>query len=774
MHPIRSATVVGSGVMGAQIAAQLANCGIKVLLLDLPSEGGARNKIAETAIAGLKKIKPNPLYSKASLHLIKAGNLEDDLEAAGKTDWVIEAIIEKLEPKVQLFQKLSKVMKENTIISTNTSGIPLKTLAAGLPESFGKQFLGTHFFNPPRYLRLVEVIKGPQTSEDTLKRIDHVLNHILNKVAVPALDQPCFIANRIGVHAMVNTQKITDEFKLTIEEVDKLTGPLMGRPKTGTYRLADLVGLDTLAHIINNLNETLLGDDKGFFAIHPQLQNLIDQKLIGNKAGGGYYKKKGKDIYGLDLESGEHRISPKPDFPELKGAFKAETLDKKLSALWQAEGKYADAARAILAETIAYAAEVAPEVSESLWDIDRAMELGFGWEAGPFRTLDLIGFENLKEIWEKRQISYPEWLDKALAEEPKIYSLEGSQQFIKTISKGKQPHNPPGFDIKIHKQISQPVFSNPSATLWDIGDDVCLLEFHSKMNAQDLHSLLAISQAVEVASEKFMGLVIGNQAPQFCAGANIGMILMDAMNGEYENIEYAVKLFQQASMNIKYAPVPVVVTPHNLALGGGCEFVIHSQRPVLSPETYMGLVEVGVGLLPAGGGTKELTIRGLSKNTPGIPLNNLAKLFENIAMGKVATSAKEAFEMGYLDKRAVIANNDTTRIDQAKAEVIALAQMGYRPPEPENHIEVLGRESMAAFETAVFLIQEAGFGSEHDAFIAKSIAKIMSGGNLTPGTPVTEEYLLELEREEFMKLIGTKKTQERIEHMLKKGKPLRN
>ena len=732
------------------------------------------NSIADSAKKNLLKIKPSPLYTKHSLNLIKTGNLEDHMKSAGQTDWVIEAIIEKYEPKISLFKKLEKVMADHTIISTNTSGIPLSELGKEFSNKFKANFLGTHFFNPPRYLRLVEVIKGPETSDDTLQRINKILTDVLNKVPVTALDVPCFIANRIGVHAMVNTQKLTSEFDLTIEEIDKLTGSLIGRPKTGTYRLADLVGLDTLGHIITNLNETLPATEAESFQVDTTLEKLISQKHFGKKVGAGYYKKEGKTIKGLDLHTGEYRDPMKPSFPELKEAFKQEALDKKLVTLFDAKGKPAEATQALLVETIAYAAELAPTISNNISDVDTAMELGFGWDMGPFKTLDVIGIENFKKVLQRRNKKIPDWIEQNFSKNKHMYSVENATQYMSTYEKEMIQNNPRGFQLKIVKQSSQPIFSTPMATLWDIRDDVCLLEFHSKMNSQDLVSLKAIVDAVEKANESYRGLVIANQAPQFCAGANLGMILMDAINGEYENIDQAVRLFQKASMAIKYSSVPVVVSPHNLALGGGCEFVLHSQRPVISPETYMGLVEVGVGLLPAGGGTKELTLRALNKNNKGIPLNNLAKYFELIAMGKVSTSGKEAFEMGLLDDKAIIATNDTTRIDQAKAEVLAMSAAGYRPPEPAVHIEVLGTESMAAFETAIYMIEEAKFGSKHDGNIARAIGKIMSGGNLSPGSIVDEDYLLELEIEEFMKLIGTKKTQERIEHILKKGKPLRN
>ena len=770
MNHIKRSAVIGSGVMGAQIAAQLANCGIPVLLVDLPAkEGKDRNALAAKAIAGLKKLKPSPIYTQASLNLIRPGNVEDHLKEIASADWIIEAIIEQPGPKKDLFKKLESHMGPHSILSTNTSGIPLATLCSDFSASLKKRFLATHFFNPPRYLRLVEIIKGPDTSDETVSLIEKTLKDRLNKVPVPALDVPCFIANRIGVHAMVNTLKITREFGLAIEEVDKLTGSLMGRPKTGTYRLADLVGLDTLVHIINNLSETLPEKEREAFTVDPVLQTLIDRKDLGLKTGAGFYKKEGKTILGLDFDSGDYREGPKVKFDELGAAFKEEDLSKKFSLLFEAQGKGAQAAQAILGETLAYAAEVAPAVSQNLADVDRALELGFGWTWGPFKIVDAVGVSTLQKFLESRGKSLPEWLLRTGSS----YDYRDNQVFLKDYSGGNPlPYEPLGFELSTHKHFHKPVFTNTSATLWDIGDEVVLLEFHSKMNSQDLHSLKGILQAVETAEKSYRGLVIGNQAPHFCAGANIGMVLMDALNGEYENVEFAVKQFQEACMGIKYAGVPVVVQPHGMALGGGCEYVLHSNRPVLSPETYMGLVEVGVGLLPAGGGTKELTVR--ASEEPGIYLKNLLKRFEAIATAKVSTSAKEAFELGYLDARAVIATNESTRLDQAKAEVLALSEAGYRPPEPKTAIPVLGAAATAAFETGIYMMREAGYASEHDAFIARSVGRIMSGGGLSEGAEVTEQYLLELEREEFLRLVSTKKSQQRIEHMLKKGKPLRN
>ncbi|MDB5104628.1 MAG: 3-hydroxyacyl-CoA dehydrogenase, NAD-binding [Fibrobacteres bacterium] len=776
MQPIRSATVIGSGIMGSQIAAHLAGCGIPVLLLDVPTEGKNRNLVADKGRDGLKKIKPSPTYSADALDLISTGNTADHLAEAGKTDWIIEAIIEQPDPKRELFKKLQAVMGPNTILATNTSGIPLKVLCQDLNASVQERFIGTHFFNPPRYLRLVEVIRGPKTSQVTVDRINHVLTAVLNKVAVPALDSPAFIANRIGVHAMVATVALAKEMNLTVEEVDVLTGPIIGRPKTGTFKLVDMVGIDTLGHIIKGLQQAF---PKEIFAIDPVIQGLIDKKAFGRKSGAGFYRKSKEGMDVLDLAKGEYRPEAKARFEELKDVSKEENPGKKFRKLFSAEGRGADAARRILATTLAYAATVAPSITEDLSYLDEAMELGFAWEMGPFKIIDAIGPEKFQEACAKYKIEAPAWLFQQAAGDARVYKPESGRIAIKDLPKSgaassRHELKPRGFSLASHRANSKPVIETTDATLWDMGDRILLLEFHSKMNSMGPISLDMILKSVDKANDGWEGLVIGNQGSNFCAGANIAMVLIDAANGEFDNIDYAIKQFQRASMAIKYSGVPVVVSPHNMALGGGCEFVLHSNRPVLSPETYMGLVEVGVGLLPAGGGTKELAVRTYQNVKGPLALNPLIKAFELIAMGKVSTSAKEAFDMGYMDKRAVIASNESTRLDHAKAEALAMSRAGYRPPAPARKVEVLGTEAMAAFDTGVYMLREAGFASEHDALIAREVGKVLAGGNVTAGTTVDEDYLLDLERDGFLRLVGTKKSQERIEFMLKKGKPLRN
>ncbi|MEO6095754.1 MAG: 3-hydroxyacyl-CoA dehydrogenase/enoyl-CoA hydratase family protein [Fibrobacteria bacterium] len=778
MQPIRSATVIGSGIMGSQIAAHLAGCGIPVLLLDIPTEGKNRNLVADKGRDGLKKIKPSPTYSADALDLISTGNTADHLAEAGKTDWIIEAIIEQPAPKQELFKKLAAHMGQHTILATNTSGIPLKELGKDLPATVQERFIGTHFFNPPRYLRLVEVIRGPKTSQLTFDRINHVLSAVLNKVAVPALDSPTFIANRIGVHAMVATVRLAKEIGLSVEEVDALTGPVIGRPKTGTFKLVDLVGIDTLGHIIKGLQQAFPKED---FAIDPSIQGLLDKKFFGRKSNAGFYRKgKSKeDMEVIDLKTGEYRPEAKARFEELKDVSKEENPEKKFRKLFAAEGRGAEAARRILAATLAYSATVAPTITDDLSFVDEAMELGFGWEMGPFKIIDAIGPENFQAACAKYKIEAPAWLFQQASGDARVYKPEGGKIAIKDLPKagtsgGRHELKPRGLTLAALRAGAKPVIATTDATLWDMGDRILLLEFHSKMNSMGPISLDMILKSVEKANDGWEGLVIGNQGANFCAGANIAMVLIDAANGEFDNIDYAIKQFQRASMAIKFSGVPVIVSPHNMALGGGCEFVLHSNRPVLSPETYMGLVEVGVGLLPAGGGCKELAVRTYQNVKGALALNHLIKAFELIAMGKVSTSAKEAFDMGYLDKRAVIASNESTRLDQAKAEALAMSRAGYRPPAPARKIEVLGQEALAAFDAGVFMLKEAGFASEHDGLIAKEVGKILAGGNVTAGTTVDEDYLLDLERDGFLRLVGTKKSQERIEFMLKKGKPLRN
>jgi 3-hydroxyacyl-CoA dehydrogenase len=565
--------------------------------------------------------------------------------------------------------------------------------------------------------------------------------------------------------------------------VDGLTGPLLGRPKTATFKLADLVGLDTLVHIVNGLKQAFPTE---IFEVDPLLAEMVKQGATGRKGGAGFYKKAksaggGKDdMQVIDLKTGQYRPENKARFEELKEVSKEEVLEKKMKKLFAAEGRGAEAARRILCTTLAYSAQVSPTITEDLSYVDEAMELGFGWDTGPFKILDAVGADTFREACTKYKIECPAWVFQHAGDSNKVYKIADNRITIKDVPKpnlsgqGRHELKPRGFNLALHRLGNRPVIETSDATLWDMGDKVLLLEFHSKMNSMGPISLDMILKSVDKASNGWAGLVIGNQGSTFCAGANIAMVLLDAANGEYDNIDFAIKQFQRASMAIKYAPVPVVVAPHNMALGGGCEFVIHSNRPVLSPETYMGLVEVGVGLLPAGAGTKELTLRAMDRNLGGVALNRLIKAFELIAMGKVSTSAKEAFDMGYLDRRAVIASNESTRLDQAKAEVLAMSRAGYRPPAPAKHVEVLGTEALAAFETGIFMMREAGYASEHDALIGLTVGHIMAGGKVTPGTAVDEDYLLDLEREGFMKLVATKKSQERIEHMLKKGKPLRN
>jgi len=769
MYSIKTAAVIGSGVMGAQIAAHLASCGIKVWLLDLKKDQGPQ--LASQALGNLKKIKPLPFYTSECLALITPGTLEENLEEAAQSDWLIEAIVEQVEPKIQLLKKIEKWAGSKTLVSTNTSGIPLQILAAQLNPSLQARFLGTHFFNPPRYLRLVEVIKGPQTSTETYKCLVACLENQLGKTVVEAHDIPCFIANRLGVFCLVHTLQLTLKYGHTLEEMDVLTGSLMGRPKTGTFKLADLVGIDTLLHILDNLVSTLPAQESEAFKRPDVLTQMVNQGLLGKKSKKGFYKKEGEQTWTLDLCSLNYRPFCKANIENLSALFKITDSRNRLKALPELTGQVGCSIQELLAGQLHYAFSLSPKLSKDILAVDEAMKLGFGWEWGPFEIADILGKTTLQQLLEKFDLGLPDWMQNAefplIQTQPNHYlplSYTGTRLSLK----------PRGFNLFLHKKHHTAIWKNTSASLWDTGEDVALLEFHSKMNTQDLASLQAIQDAIQTSAQNFLGLVIANQAQHFCAGANLGMILIDAANGEYENIRHALKMFQKATLAIKYSPIPVVVSTQGLTLGGGCEIAMHSPRLLASPETYAGLVEAGVGLLPAGGGLKELALRVYRDIHPSYLLARLIEIFKLCATAQVAGSAHEAIKWGLFPEGTRIASNEATRLSQALAEVKALATGGYRPTSQTAPVPVLGKTGLAALEIGIQHMHEGGYASSHDVCIAQAIARVLTGGEVSEGTLVTEKQFLEKEQEEFLTLAGMPKTLARIEYMLKKGKPLRN
>ncbi len=792
---IERAAVLGAGTMGAAIAAHLANVGVKVLLLDIVPEGEQdRNKIARMGLERAIKGRPAAFYLKDFARLVEVGNFEDDMEKLADVDWVIEAIVERLDIKRQLFEKVDQYRKPGSIVSTNTSGISVNAIAEGRSEDFRKHFLGTHFFNPPRYMKLLEIIPGKDTDPAVVDFISRYGEDVLGKGIVYAKDTPNFIANRIGVFGMMYTLRAMEELDLTIEEVDALTGKAMGRPKMATFRLADMVGIDILYHVAKNVYDNAPDDEWREIFKPPQwLEEMVQKGWLGDKTKQGFYKKvKGeggkKERLVLDYKTLEYRPVKKVSFPSLEMAKQEEDLARRLKVLISGKDKGAQFAAKTLAALFVYSANRIPEIADDVVNVDRAMQWGFNWEKGPFELWDLIGVEKSLDIIKGNGFEVPakvqEMLDKGC---PSFYKEEVTEEGVKryfydfeTKDYKEIEPNPRVIILPDLKKAKKVVLENAEASLIDIGDGVACLEFHTKMNAIGPGILQMVHEALEEVRKNFVGLVIGNQGEHFSAGANIALLLMAIQNEEWEDIDWMVRSFQGATMALKYFEKPVVAAPHGITVGGGCEFCLHCHRIRAAAETYMGLVEVGVGLVPAGGGSKEMAIRNLShipQDMPrGVvidPFPYLRRAFETIGMARVATSAHEAREIGFLTPCDDISINKDYLIHDAKETVLALVRTGYRPPMPAR-IRVPGRDGYAYLEMLIYNMQVSGYISEHDAKIGRHVARILSGGDVPAGTWVEEQEFLDLEREAFLSLCGEPKTQERIQHMLNTGKPLRN
>lgn len=787
---IKKVAVLGSGVMGSGIALHFANIGVEVLLLDivpfdLKEEDKAnpkmRNKIVNDAFTFALKSKPAQAYNAAVASRVTLGNFDDDMAKIKDCDWVIEVVIERLDIKQQVFEKVDKLRKPGTLVTSNTSGIPIHLMAEGRSEDFQKNFCGTHFFNPPRYLRLLEVIPTPKTDQSVIDFLMHYGDVFLGKETVLCKDTPAFIANRVGVYAMAKVFQLTQELGLTIEEVDALTGPAIGRPKTGTFKLSDLVGNDTGTKVMMGIKENCPNDEQaGAFAVPAYVQFLLDNKFFGNKSKKGYYYKDEKrNSFSLRLDTLQYEPTGKPKFASLDAAKKAENLNDKVKAFIKGDDKGAQMVKRSLAGLFAYVSNRVPEISDVLYAVDDALRAGFAWEIGPFQYWDIVGIQKGIELAEADGLSIGAWVKEMVAAgNTSFYKVEnGVKKFYDQASKSyKAIPGAEAFIILDNLRANQPVWKNSGGILHDIGDGVLNLEFTSKMNSLGGDVLAAINKSIEIAEGGYKGLVIGNDAPNFSVGANLMMIAMLAMDQEFDELDIAVRQFQQTTMRCRYSSVPVVSAPHGMTLGGGCEVTMHSDVAVASAETYIGLVEVGVGLIPAGGGTKELTLRTSDGFKNGDPmLQSLQDSFLNIAMAKVATSAAEAFDFGLLRKnkdRVVI--NAKRVIAEAKQEVLHLNEEGYSQPAHRNDILVLGRTGLGTLTVGVESFVAGGYISAHDAKIAKKIANVMCGGDLSAPTQVNEQYLLDLEREAFLSLCGEKKTLERIQAMLTTGKPLRN
>ena len=796
---IKKVAVLGSGIMGSRIACHFANIGVEVLLLDMvPRELNAaesakglstdhpmvRNRIVTESFQNTLKGSPAPLYNAKFASRVRLGNFDDNLKEIKDYDWIIEVIVERLDIKKGLFEKVDALRKPGTLVSSNTSGIPIHLMAEGRSDDFRAHFCGTHFFNPPRYLRLLEIIPTPQTDPAV---VDYLLNYgdlYLGKTTVLCKDTPGFIANRLGIYAMVQTIRMAEEMGLTVEEVDKLTSTVVGRPKSGTFRLSDVVGLDTSVHVSNNLYASGEGIDesRGAFILPASMQTLYDNKWLGDKTGQGFYKKtkvEGKTvILALDLKTMEYKPSQKVRFATLESTKAIDSLKKRFGVLLAGSDKAAEFYRKSFADSFRYATFRIPEISDELYRIDQAICAGFGWEMGMFETWDAIGVQKMIGIMEKLDLKPAPWVyDMTGDGHSSFYKVEnGKKLYYDATSKAYKAIPGQESFIILENLSDNIVWKNPGATVYDLGDGIVNLEFHSKMNTFGAEVVEGVQRGIAIAEKDFRGLVIGNDSSEaFSAGANLAMLFMFAVEQEFDEVNLMIAQFQQTMMRARYSAIPVVGAPHTLALGGGCEINLHCDKIVAHSETYMGLVELGVGLIPAGGGTKEMALRCSDMYQNGDPeLNILQAAFMNIAQAKVSTSAHEALAMNYLRSTDQIVLNRSRLIAEAKQAAVEMAENGYTQPKQRSDIKVQGKTGIALFEAGLASMRMSNYISDHDAKIAKKLAYVISGGDLSYPQNVTESYLLDLEREAFLSLCGEKKTLERMQGLLTGGKPPRN
>ena len=800
MIQVKKAAVLGAGTMGAQIAAHLANAGIPTLLLDIVPQEDAetrpsgrvseanRNAIARAGFEAARKSRPAAFFTADRAALVTIGNFEDDLTQLKDCDLIIEAVVENLEIKRSLYEQVEQHRRPGSVVASNTSGIPLQQLAAGRSDDFRAHFLGLHFFNPPRYMHLVEIIRTEWTKPEVSCSMFGFLDERLGKGVVVAKDRPNFIANRIGTYGALRTMQTMIEDGYSIEEVDKITGPAAGRPKTATFRTFDLVGLDVFAHVVRNLHENLPDDPEREIFVMPEfVTKMIERGLLGNKTKAGFYqRKKGageqREIWTLDTATLDYRQAQKVKLPALDMAKNIEDTRERLKALTWSKDRVGQFLWKTLSHTLTYTADRIPEIADTIVEVDRAMRWGFNWELGPFEVWDAIGVEKsvakLKEEGRAVPASVQAMLDAGMKS---FYKKKDAQQFYYDFaSEEYRPlADPPGTIIlKSLKDRTGVIKKNSGASMIDLGDGVACVEFHSKMNSIGGDTLEMLRFAISETEKNFAGLVVGNQGVNFSVGANLMLMLMEAQDENWEELEMIGRYFQSSVMSLRYSAKPVVVAPFQMVFGGGCEMVLHADRVRAAAETYIGLVEVGVGIIPAGCGTKEMLVRALDSIPAGMkdadPFPFVKRAFETIALAKVATSAEDARDFGFLRDEDSISMNGDRLIADAKKQVLALAAGGYVQPQPRTDILALGNSALATLKLGVHLMKRAGYISDHDALIGEKLARILTGGDLNHSTRVSEQYLLDLEREAFLSLIGTRKTQDRIGHMLKTGKPLRN
>jgi 3-hydroxyacyl-CoA dehydrogenase len=748
---IRTAAVLGAGVMGAQIAAHFANAGIRVRLLDVTADA------ARDGLARARTLKPDPFFTSDAASLIETGGFDEGLPRIGDADWIVEAIVERLDAKQALMARVDAVRRADAIVSSNTSGIPIASISEGRSDGFRRHWLGTHFFNPPRYLHLLELIPTPDTDSEVARRVTAFCDVRLGKGVVRAKDAPGFIANRIGVFGVVQALHAIEHGSCTIEEVDAITGPAIGRPKSATFRTLDIAGVDVLAHVARTLRERLPDPaERAAFELPAFVGAMIARGMIGAKSGRGFYEKRGDDILTLDPNTLEYRPRRSPHLPAIDAAKSIESTRERTRVLYHGPDRVGEFLRTTVGPTLEYAARIAPDVAYAPDDVDNAMRWGFGWEIGPLETLRLV---NSQGPTSNSQLPSP------------------NSQLPSPNSQLPSPNpHPPTPILDPPRSTLRVIRANPGASLIDLGDGVLQIEFHSKMNAIGGDTMEIIQAGVGEASKNFVAIVVANGAVNFSAGANLMLLLLEAQEGNWEDVDLMVRTFQGATMALKYADVPVVVAPAGLTLGGGCEIALHAARVQAAAETYVGLVEVGVGLIPAGGGTKEMLARAMeaaqyADHADLLP--SVQRVFETIAFAKVGTSAPDARNIGYLRDGDGVTMNRDRLLDDAKAEALALAHR-YRPPQPRAAIRVGGDGVQAVLKLGVHLAWRAGRISDHDALIGRTLARILAGGDLAHADTVTEQQMLDLEREAFLSLCGEPKTLDRIAYTLKHGKPLRN
>lgn len=792
---IKKVAVIGSGIMGSGIACHFANIGVEVLLLDIVPNAlteaeekkgltleskAVRNRLVNDHLANALKSNPSPIYSQKFASRITTGNTTDDMAKIAHYDWIIEVVVERLDIKKVVFEQIDKYRKPGTLVTSNTSGIPIQFMSEGRSDDFQAHFCGTHFFNPARYLKLFEIIPGPKTSNEVLDFLFDYGSKFLGKTSVVAKDTPAFIGNRIGIFGIQSLFHLVKEMDLTIEEVDKLTGPVIGRPKSATFRTVDVVGLDTLVHVANGLYENCPNDEAHeLFKLPDFINKMMENKWLGSKTGQGFYKKEGKDILSLDLNTLEYRAAKKASFATLE---LTKTIDKpidRFKVLVKGKDKAGEFYRKNFAAMFAYVSNRVPEITDDFYKIDDAMKAGFGWENGPFEIWDAIGVQKGIELMETEGLKPAAWVGEMIASgNTSFYTIKEGATYYYNIQSKSQTKIPgqDSFIILNNIRESKKVWSNSGAVIHDLGDGILNLEFQSKMNTIGGDVLAGINKAIDLAEKQYNGLVIGNQAANFSVGANIGMIFMMAVEQEYDELNMAIKMFQDTMMRCRYSSIPVVVAPHGMTLGGGCEMTMHADKVVAAAETYIGLVEFGVGVIPGGGGSKEMTLRAADlyrKND--VELNTLQEYFLTVAMAKVATSAYEAFDMGVLQKgKDIVVVNKDRQIAEAKKHALLMAEAGYTQPIPRKDVKVLGKQALGMFLVGTDQMVAGQYISEHDQKIANKLAYVMAGGDLSEPTLVSEQYLLDIEREAFLSLCTERKTLERIQYMLTKGKPLRN